>query len=101
MIILFPAKRKPKPEQALKLASLFPAVAVVGPRQVGKPEMLVEIKYSTTPKRSKGFHIAQEDLQTSHHFIVCPVESGYPLSETVRVLGIHELPMMFEQGALG
>ncbi|GJM35169.1 MAG: ATPase [Saprospiraceae bacterium] len=62
----------------------------------GKPECLVEIKYSTTPKLSKGFHIAQADLKTRKHFVICPVETGFPLSEKVKVLGINELSELFE-----
>ena len=47
--------------------------------KAGKPEILVEIKYSTTPHISKGFHIAQEDLGTGNNFIVCPIEKGYQI----------------------
>ncbi len=61
----------------------------------GKPEVLVEIKYSTTPKLSKGFHTAQADLGTRRQFIVCPVTSGFPLSESVRVIGVHEIGELF------
>ena len=61
----------------------------------GKPELLVEIKYSTTPRLSKGFHIAKEDLKTQKHFVICPVEAGFPLSEEVRVLGVNELYALF------
>lgn len=61
----------------------------------GKPELLVEIKYSTTPRLSKGFRIAKEDLKTQKHFVICPVEAGFPLSEEVRVLGVNELYALF------
>ena len=76
------------------MVSYFPAVAIVGPRQVGKT-FLVEIKYSTTPKLSKGFHIAKEDLKTQKHFIICPVETGFPLAENVRVISVNELYDLF------
>ncbi len=62
----------------------------------GKPEFLVEIKYSTSPKLSKGSYIAQDDLKTRKHYVVCPVEEGFPLSENVQVLGIGELSMLFK-----
>ncbi len=63
----------------------------------GKPEVLVEIKYSTTPKLSKGFHIAQADLGTQKQFIVCPISEGFPLSEIVKVIGVHELSKLFDR----
>lgn len=63
--------------------------------RAGQAETLVEIKYSTTPKPSKGFHIAAADLGTKRHFLICPVEQGFPLSETVRVLGYREIKQLF------
>lgn len=65
--------------------------------RAGQPEILVEVKYSTTPKLSKGFHVASADLGTKRHFVICPVEQGFPLSETVRVLGFREIKMLFEK----
>ncbi len=62
----------------------------------GVPETLVEIKFSTTPKVTKGMVIAKEDLQSKKHFIVCPVEEGYPLSEDFIVLSYKELNRIFE-----
>lgn len=62
----------------------------------GKPELLVEIKYSTTPQLSKGFYIAKEDLKTQKQFVICPVDTGFPLSEEVRVLGVNELYDLFK-----
>lgn len=64
--------------------------------RAGKPEVLVEIKYSTTPKLSKGFHIAAKDLDTKGHFIICPVEEGYPLSKEIRVISYREIGELFE-----
>lgn len=62
----------------------------------GQPEILVEIKYTTTPKLSKGFHIAQIDLKTQKQFVVCPVETGFPLSEKVKVIGFNEFNSLFK-----
>lgn len=64
--------------------------------KAGKPEILVEVKYTTTPKLSKGFHIAQNDLQTQKQFVICPVEKGFPLSEEVKVIGFNEFISLFE-----
>ena len=61
----------------------------------GIPEVLVEIKYSTTPKPGKGFFIAKNDLATTRNFIVCPVPKGYPLAEDVSVLSYTELDRIF------
>jgi len=61
----------------------------------GIPEVLLEIKYSTTPKPGKGFFIAKNDLATTRNFIICPVPKGYPLSEDVAVLSHTELDQIF------
>jgi uncharacterized protein len=61
----------------------------------GIPEILIEIKYSVTPKLTKGFHIAKTDLQTSKNFIICPVEQAYPISEDVMVCGLKDIPGLF------
>lgn len=61
----------------------------------GIPEVLVEIKYSTTPKPGKGFFIAKNDLATTRNFMVCPVPKGYPLAEDVSVLSYTELDRIF------
>lgn len=62
----------------------------------GVPETLAEIKFSTTPKVTKGMLIAKDDLKTRKHFIVCPVEQGYPVSEDFTVLSYKELDRIFE-----
>ncbi len=64
--------------------------------RAGKAEILVEIKYSTTPKPSRGFHIAADDLDTQRQYIVCPVEKGFPLSEKIQVLSYREVGKLFE-----
>ena len=61
----------------------------------GVPEVLLEIKYSTTPKLTKSFHIAKADLQTARNFIICPVETGYPLAEDVSVIGLRDIRTLF------
>jgi len=61
----------------------------------GVPELLIEIKYSITPKISKGFHIAKKDLQTKRNYIICPVEKAYPISEDTTVCGLKDIPGLF------
>jgi len=62
----------------------------------GIPQTILEIKYSTTPKPSKGFFIAQKDLATERNFIICPVPRGYPITEQVAVLSHYELDKIFD-----
>ncbi len=62
----------------------------------GIPEILVEIKYSTTPKPSKGFYIAKADLNTNKQYVICPVEEDYPLNETVQVISYKNIATIFE-----
>ena len=53
-------------------------------------------KPPSAPKLTKGFYLAQTDLQTKKHFVVCPVAEGYPISENTKVLGLSELSQIFE-----
>ena len=62
----------------------------------GNPEILIELKYSTKPKLKRGFHIATEDLQTKTHFIVSPIDVGFPLSDKIQVIGISEVDRIFK-----
>lgn len=61
----------------------------------GIPEILAEIKYSVTPKVSKGFHISKQDLATKRHFIICPVKRAYPLTGDIEVIGVGDIMKMF------
>jgi len=61
----------------------------------GKPEIVCEIKYSTTPKPARGFHSVLEDLRPKKQFLICPVEESYPLSEKLTVLSYRNIPEMF------
>ena len=62
----------------------------------GVPEVLVEIKFSTNPSVSKGFHIARTDLKTNRHFVICPIQSGFPLKHDIEAIGIAGISQMFE-----
>jgi len=59
---------------------------VLLPRAADAP-ILVEFKHSHTPKPTKGFWTAKEDLQPKASFIIYPGESAYPIAESVEVLG--------------
>lgn len=48
----------------------------------------IEIKRSTAPTVSKGFHSGCEDLQPTHRFVVSPGNESYPLSKEIMVLSI-------------
>ena len=61
----------------------------------GIPEILVEIKYSMTPKLSKGLTVAMNDLNVKKTFLVCPTETGYPLDKNIFVLSYKDLEQLF------
>ena len=56
---------------------------VHGRRRIG-----FEIKFSQTPKPTRGFWQALVDLQTTEAYVVAPVEQRYPLAEKVEVIPI-------------
>lgn len=57
----------------------------------GEPKMLLAIKHSATPVPSKGFYIAQKDLNTSKNYVVYPLEREYPLNANTQVIGLGGL----------
>lgn len=53
---------------------------------------LVEVKRSSTPKTSKGFHMAAADLNPAACFFVHPAEGEFPLSTSTTAVSLP-LPM--------
>jgi uncharacterized protein len=50
-----------------------------------KPEIAVEIKYTSAPRVSKGLITSIEDLGTQKNFIICLSEEDYPIAENITV----------------
>ncbi len=76
------------------------AVALIGPRQVGKTTLAlalaakqpsIEIKRSLAPVPSKGFYHAREDLKPSQTFIVYAGHDTYPIAKGIDVIGVRAL----------
>lgn len=56
-----------------------------------KEPIAIEIKYSSAPKVSKGFHTGFSDLGCHKGFVIYPGEEMYPISENVTVLPVRDL----------
>lgn len=56
----------------------------------GRPEVVVEVKRSSAPTVSAGFHRAAEDLAVTDRFVVHPGEDEYPAHGAV-VIGLRRL----------
>jgi len=50
----------------------------------------IEVKRSSAPKVSKGFHYACDDIKATHKFVIYPGEERYPLGNEIEVLGLVE-----------
>jgi predicted AAA+ superfamily ATPase len=48
-----------------------------------KPEIAVEIKYTSAPRVSKGLRTSIDDLGTKKNFIICLSEEEYPIAENI------------------
>jgi predicted AAA+ superfamily ATPase len=59
---------------------------------LGEKRFAFEIKYSMSPKPSKGFWTALHDLAIDQAWVVAPVEHSYPLAENVQVIPLEMLP---------
>ena len=60
----------------------------------GKGTWAVEVKLALSPRVSRGFHHACEDVAPNRAFLVYAGEGRYPLSADVEVVGLRELASM-------
>ena len=51
----------------------------------------IEIKRGLTPKLTRGFHNARDDIEPSRSYVVYSGEERYQLAEDVEVIGLYEL----------
>ena len=51
----------------------------------------IEIKRSLSPRVTRGFHYALEDLQPERTFVVYAGTGRYPMSSEVEVIGLREM----------
>lgn len=66
-------------------------------RRFGEPPIFVEFKYSQSPKLSKGFWEAKKDLQPKACYVIFPGTRRYPLEESVEVLPLSEIDMIWQE----
>lgn len=57
----------------------------------GGPRWAVEIKRSLTPKLTRGFRAASEDIQPDCGFVVYPGQERYPVKPGVEAIGLAEI----------
>lgn len=56
--------------------------------QMGSQLWAIEIKRTLSPKLSKGFSIAADDVQATHRFLVYAGADEFPLSESTLAIGL-------------
>lgn len=59
--------------------------------QKGKKVIAIEIKASSTPSVTKGYHEAVDTIRPTHHFVVADIEQSYNLSKEVRAYPLREV----------
>ena len=62
--------------------------------EIGQERIGIEIKFSLSPKVSKGFWLALEDLGVQRAFVVAPVTEPYPLAANVDVTPLAGLKLV-------
>ena len=60
-----------------------------------KPEIAVEIKYTSAPRVSKGLRSSIEDLGTQKNFIICLCEEVYPVAENITACNLDTFINMY------
>lgn len=55
----------------------------------GRPLVAAEIKFSSAPDLSRGFHVSLADLQAPFNFVIVPQGDDYPLSANVEVVSLR------------
>ena len=54
----------------------------------------VECKFHEAPRTSKSMHIAIQDLNLDHLWVLSPGRHRYPVHEKISVLPIHQIPLL-------
>ncbi len=62
-----------------------------GQRKIG-----VEIKFSSSPKPTRGFWQALDDLQIDRAYVIAPVSRRYPLARNVEVIPVAEISTLMD-----
>ena len=57
----------------------------------GQQTLAVEVKRSSAPKLSKGFHLASEDIEATGKFVVYPGDDSFSLGKDTEAIGLHTL----------
>ena len=57
----------------------------------------IEIKRSTAPKISKGFHISVNDIKPAKAFIVYAGNDRYPKAQNIEAIGLNELCCLLKE----
>ena len=55
----------------------------------GRKAVAVEAKASSTPRVSRGFWNAIEDVGADHAWVIAPIKDGYPLGEKATASSIE------------
>lgn len=58
--------------------------------RAGKPLITAEIKYTLSPKLSKGTILAVEDLKAAENYIITAGKERFPVHEKIEVTGLEE-----------
>jgi hypothetical protein len=72
-------------------------VDLVLQRRVGESPICIEFKYSQSPKPTRGFWAAKEDLQPQACYVIFPGTTSYPLSKDVEVLPLSQIDRIWRQ----
>jgi predicted AAA+ superfamily ATPase len=57
----------------------------------------IEIKRSTAPKVSKGFHISINDIKPAKAFVVYTGNERYPKAQNIEAIGLNELCCLLKE----
>lgn len=64
--------------------------------QLHRTPIAIEIKYSMTPKPTKGFHVALDDLGVQRAFVIYPGTDTYPLGAKASALPVTQIERILE-----
>ena len=80
--------RRKLTDQLVNSLRKMPAVALLGPRQVGKTTLALEISKNHLNK--PGFHRACKEIGATRRFVVYSGKERFPMAENTEAIGIAE-----------